>query len=149
VPIDFQHLLRIPETNQSEEPLVPQDEFECLNLDVSLPKERAPKMPVLIWIHGEVNTQAKFPLFTHIVPGGSQVMTFMPAASPCASTTSFVAHSALRGQPTIVVYVNYRLNIFSFGDGSGSHNLALSDQRLAIDWVVKHIASFGGDSVSL
>ena len=80
--------------------------------------------------------------------GGSQVMTFMPASSPCADTVPFVANSIQRDQPTIVVFVNYRLNIFAFGDGRGSKNLALKDQRLAIEWVVEHIANFGGDPVS-
>jgi carboxylesterase type B len=46
------------------------------------------------------------------------------------------------------VTFNYRLNIFGFGDGT-EKNLALKDQRLAIDWVIKHIAGFGGDKVCL
>lgn len=46
----------------------------------------------------------------------------------------------------IFVSINYRLNIFSFGDGK-EKNLALKDQRLGIDWVRKNIASFGGDPV--
>jgi carboxylesterase type B len=46
------------------------------------------------------------------------------------------------------VTFNYRLNIFGFGDGT-EKNLALKDQRLAIDWVIKHIAGFGGDKVGL
>ena len=75
-------------------------------------------------------------------------MTFIPASSPCADNIPFVANSMKQEQPMIVVYVNYRLNIFAFGDGKGSPNLALKDQRLAIDWTVKHIESFGGDPVS-
>lgn len=47
----------------------------------------------------------------------------------------------------IFVTVNYRLNIFSFGDGK-EKNLGLKDQRLAIEWVRRNIASFGGDPVS-
>lgn len=75
-------------------------------------------------------------------------MTFMPASSPCADTVPMVVHSARRNRPMIVVFVNYRLGIFAFGDGSGSKNLALKDQRLAIEWVVQHISDFGGDPVS-
>lgn len=48
----------------------------------------------------------------------------------------------------IFVSINYRLNIFSFGDGA-EKNLALKDQRLGIDWVRKNIASFGGNPVSI
>jgi carboxylesterase type B len=46
----------------------------------------------------------------------------------------------------MTVTFNYRLNIFGFGNGS-EDNLALKDQKLAIEWVVKHIAGFGGDKV--
>ncbi|KAF4307236.1 carboxylesterase [Botryosphaeria dothidea] len=45
----------------------------------------------------------------------------------------------------VVVAMQYRLNIFAFGDGKSAKNLALKDQRLAIEWVRKHIAGFGGD----
>jgi hypothetical protein len=50
----------------------------------------------------------------------------------------------------VFVSVNYRLNIFAFGDGrdGGEMNLALQDQRLAIEWVIGNIAGFGGDPVS-
>jgi len=58
-----------------------------------------------------------------------------------------VAESAKIGKPAIVVTFNYRLNIFAFGNGAGERNLALQDQRAAIDWVSKHIKDFGGDPV--
>lgn len=51
-------------------------------------------------------------------------------------------------KPTIVVTINYRLNAFAFGDCKGEINLALKDQRMAIDFVSSHIAGFGGDPVS-
>lgn len=49
----------------------------------------------------------------------------------------------------IVVAMNYRLNLFAFGDGKGTAevNLALKDQALAIDWVRSYIGGFGGDAV--
>jgi carboxylesterase type B len=58
-----------------------------------------------------------------------------------------VADSIKIGKPIIFVSINYRLNIFSFGDGK-EKNLALKDQRLGLEWVRKNIASFGGDPVS-
>lgn len=42
--------------------------------------------------------------------------------------------------------LNYRLNIFGFGDG-GETNMALKDQKLGVEWVREHIAGFGGDKV--
>lgn len=50
--------------------------------------------------------------------------------------------------PIVVVNLQYRLNIFATGDGTGPVNLALRDQRLALDWIQDHIAGFGGDPVS-
>jgi carboxylesterase type B len=61
--------------------------------------------------------------------------------------TKIVSDSIKAGKPIIFVSINYRLNIFSFGDGK-EKNLALKDQQLGIDWVRKNIASFGGDPVS-
>ena len=61
--------------------------------------------------------------------------------------TKIVADSITNNQPIVFVSINYRLNIFSFGDGK-EKNLALKDQRLGIDWVRRNIASFGGDPVS-
>jgi carboxylesterase type B len=53
------------------------------------------------------------------------------------------------GQPIIVVTLNYRLNIFAFGDCKGGEmNLALSDQRAALDFIRLHIRGFGGDPVA-
>jgi carboxylesterase type B len=44
------------------------------------------------------------------------------------------------------VSLNYRLNIFGFPAGPGLNpNVALLDQRLAIEWVRDNIAAFGGD----
>ncbi|OBT53622.1 hypothetical protein VE04_05340 [Pseudogymnoascus sp. 24MN13] len=128
--VDAGHLLRIPEILDKGQEEVKQDEFECLNLNVSVPARTTSTkdlLPVLMWIHG-----------------GSQIMSFPPAAHRCSDTTTLVQRSIEMGKPMIIVTFNYRLNIFGFGDG-GEKNLALKDQQLAIEWVVKHIAGFGGD----
>ncbi|KAF7590640.1 hypothetical protein BBP40_002588 [Aspergillus hancockii] len=127
VDVDVCHLLRIPEDFEVPEEL--EDEFECLTLEITCPplSPDAGPLPVLIWIHG-----------------GSQVVTFCSAASKVCDPVRIVADSIEAGQPFIFVSINYRLNIFSFGDGK-EKNLALKDQRLGIDWVRKNIAGFGGD----
>lgn len=53
VDIDVRHLLRIPEDYHIDEE--PEDEFECLNLDVTVPAETAAgqNLPVFIWIYGK------------------------------------------------------------------------------------------------
>ncbi|KAJ5159473.1 Carboxylesterase type B [Penicillium canariense] len=128
VDIDVRHLLRIPE----DFTIAPEaeDEFECLNLEITCPPASSGclPLPVLVWIHG-----------------GSQVVTFCSAASKICNPTKIVADSIRAGKPIVFVSINYRLNIFGFGDGK-EKNLGLKDQRLGIDWVRKNIASFGGDS---
>ncbi|KAH6724201.1 Alpha/Beta hydrolase protein [Leptodontidium sp. MPI-SDFR-AT-0119] len=51
----------------------------------------------------------------------------------------------------IVVTINYRVNIFGFPNAAalGVPNIALLDQRLALEWVYANIASFGGDPDSI
>lgn len=61
--------------------------------------------------------------------------------------TKLVSDSIAAGKPIIFVSINYRLNIFSFGDGK-EKNLALKDQQVGIEWVRKNISAFGGDPVS-
>ncbi|KAL1972988.1 hypothetical protein VTN31DRAFT_6530 [Thermomyces dupontii] len=64
VNVDVRHLLRIPEEYQLAEE--EEDEFECLNLDVTVPANVSDEtpLPVLVWIYG-----------------GSQAVTFCSAAS--------------------------------------------------------------------
>lgn len=50
----------------------------------------------------------------------------------------------------IGVSITYRLNIFGFLGGpqvaaDGSLNAGLLDQRAGLEWVQRHIATFGGD----
>ncbi|KAJ5690788.1 Carboxylesterase type B [Penicillium macrosclerotiorum] len=127
VDVDVRHLLRVPEDFKVAPEL--EDEFECLNLEICCPpvSEGTEPLPVLVWIHG-----------------GSQVITFCSAASKICDPYKIVADSIKADKPIIFVSINYRLNIFAFGDGK-EKNLALKDQRLGIDWVRKNIAEFGGD----
>jgi carboxylesterase type B len=53
VPVDVGHLLRIP--SYVKLPTEPEDEFNCLNLDIVAPKDLASpqhRLPVIVWIHG-------------------------------------------------------------------------------------------------
>ncbi|KAF8676847.1 Extracellular triacylglycerol lipase precursor [Rhizoctonia solani] len=58
--------------------------------------------------------------------------------------------AASLGNPVVYVSFNYRLGVFGFPPGiasasAGAQNLGLYDQRLALEWVNKNIAYFGGD----
>ncbi|KAJ5420383.1 hypothetical protein N7465_002902 [Penicillium sp. CMV-2018d] len=133
-------------------PNVRQDEFECLNLFVVRPSKEAlskhgidaetTQLPVLVWIHG----------------GG-----FIDGAGtdPVSDPTRLVLRSLDKGTPFIAVCINYRLGIFGFGgssdviatQGSDIHikglNFGLYDQKLALIWVKRNIAAFGGDDTKI
>lgn len=50
----------------------------------------------------------------------------------------------------VVVTIGYRLGVFgflnAFNSEEGPNNVGLLDQQLALEWIQKHIKSFGGDS---
>ncbi|RMJ05215.1 hypothetical protein CDV36_014106 [Fusarium kuroshium] len=140
----FQSYLPFPDDRE--------DEFECLNLLIVRPSKEAlakggidtetTKLPVLVWIHGGGFTDG-------------------------AATDSVwdLARIVLRGlstkSPFIAVSVNYRLNIFGFGASSDmiaaqggdtplkGVNFGLHDQKLALIWVKRNIAAFGGDNTKI
>ncbi|KAL2205517.1 alpha/beta-hydrolase [Sarocladium strictum] len=130
LPVDVGHLLRVPPSVKFPEE--PEDEFKCVNLDVVVPKlpssSKLSRLPVLVWIHG-----------------GSQAVTYGSQASGLCDVTKIVADSVALQTPIIAVAVQYRLNIFGWGNDKGSANLSLRDQALALQWVQEHIAGFGGD----
>lgn len=66
--------------------------------------------------------------------------------NPISDPFKLIVDSALLGKHIIIVSLNYRLNIFAFGDGEAI-NLGLSDIQLGIEWVKKHIECFGGNPV--
>ncbi|KAI2469042.1 alpha/beta-hydrolase [Annulohypoxylon bovei var. microspora] len=103
----------------------------CLVLDVYVPasifmRGVGAEAPVLVWIHG----------------GG---FTF-GSKSFYGSPSGLIAQSRRNGQDgIIVVSINYRLGLFGWLAGDDvTPNLGLYDQRLALEWVQKYIALFGG-----
>ncbi|KAK1222929.1 hypothetical protein PQX77_014206 [Marasmius sp. AFHP31] len=80
--------------------------------------------PVLFWVHGGANLN-----------GLGSDATF--DGGPLASRTD-----------SVIVTINYRLNIFGFlglNDGVVTGNYALTDKIAALQWVKDNIAAFGGD----
>ena len=100
---------------------------DCLTLNVWVPPE-ASAAAVMVWFHGGGFTTG-------------------------ASSIPWYHGAALARRGVVVVTVNYRLGPLGFlhlealgGEGwAGAANLGLSDQALALDWVQRNIASFGGD----
>ncbi|KAK1448048.1 carboxylesterase, partial [Colletotrichum cuscutae] len=104
---------------------------DCLSLCIWAPKDAAKegftkKFPVIVFIAGGA-----------FLVGGSTI----PYQNPTPWIESSKRH--------IVVSINYRLNVFGFPNAAGlspdERNLGFLDQRLGLEWVHQHIASFGGD----
>ncbi|KAL8290049.1 hypothetical protein RQP46_002988 [Phenoliferia psychrophenolica] len=65
---------------------------------------------------------------------------------------NLIQTSVEAGSPVIFVSINYRVSSFGFlggaemrADPTTTPNAGLMDQRLALEWVQKNIANFGGD----
>lgn len=99
---------------------------DCLTINVSVPADLAPgeRLPVLFWIHGGAYV------------GGSANLYRLDRL-------------AARGR-LVVVAANYRVGVFGFLPIKGlprayNGDAGLEDQRLALRWVQRNIARFGGD----
>ncbi|KAJ4412855.1 hypothetical protein N0V82_008706 [Gnomoniopsis sp. IMI 355080] len=109
--------------------LVEDQSEDCLILDVlvpSSPKNVTGGLPVMIQIHGGGYTLGSAQSY----PGDAMV--------------------AASNGGLIYVSIQYRLGLFGFLAGSdvaenGVQNAGLYDQRLAIEWVSRHIGAFGGN----
>ena len=103
---------------------------DCLNLRVERPAQVSGKLPVMVYIYG----------------GGDTIGQIYDSAY---DPSMLVSSSAAKGMPIIYVAMNYRLGIFGFAATpameASALNAGLQDQRLALLWVQKHIAAFGGD----
>ncbi|KAG0150341.1 hypothetical protein CROQUDRAFT_104434 [Cronartium quercuum f. sp. fusiforme G11] len=104
---------------------------DCLTLDVYRPSglSRRAKLPVMFFIYGGAFVFGG----TYTYPGKELVLKSMQL-----------------GKPIIYVTANYRLSAFGFLGGkevgeAGVGNLGLKDQRLALEWVQRHIHKIGGD----
>ena len=99
----------------------PQSE-DCLRLTLWTPAADARRRPVLVWLHGGA------------WQSGAGALDWYHGAELAA-----------RGD-IVVVAPNYRLGALGWmALPDGTANLGLLDQEAAVDWVVAHIAHFGGD----
>jgi para-nitrobenzyl esterase len=98
-------------------------EEDCLHIDIWVPMGRGDKIPVLVFLHGGA-----------FMTGGGSL--------PCYDGSALAANSGM-----IVINVSYRLGALGFLPikGIGPANLGLHDQIMALAWIRKAAAAFGGD----
>ncbi|KAL4877999.1 Alpha/Beta hydrolase protein [Aspergillus karnatakaensis] len=114
---------------------LPQSDLDCLNLNVAVPADTTStsRLPVFLFIHG----------------GG---LVIGANSWPQFDYGRFVKLSVEKKLPIVAVSVNYRLGAFGFltseelRSAGYKANNGLRDQRVAIEWVRKHIHQFGGDA---
>ncbi|MBB6147407.1 para-nitrobenzyl esterase [Silvibacterium bohemicum] len=100
---------------------------DCLYLNVFAPKQAgSEKLAVLVWIHGGGNFDGE--------------------------SNDYDASKLVTKGDVVVVTLNYRLGLLGWlanpaldHEGHPFGNYGLLDQQLALKWVQKNIASFGGD----
>lgn len=112
----------------------PQGQSEdCLIADVLVPAAAAATArPVVVQIHG----------------GGYTVGNAL--SYPGDAIVNASADPAFGGEGLVYVAIQYRLGFLGFLGGAdvaadGVRNAGLYDQRLALEWVQRHAAAFGGD----
>jgi carboxylesterase type B len=111
----------------------PTSEFECLTLQLNIPLAHlhfSPfsfKLPVLVYIHG-----------------GGFVLGKIDEQH---NTALMVQQSLFEKQPIISASIQYRVGALGYlhTPEPGNANLALHDQRNALEWIQMFIGGFGGD----
>ncbi|OKL57800.1 hypothetical protein UA08_07259 [Talaromyces atroroseus] len=111
-----------------------QSDTECLNVNIAVPEgtSSTSKLPVLLFLHG----------------GG---LILGANSWPQFDWTRVIKLSVEKGVPILAVSPNYRVGAFGFltseelRSAGYKANNGLRDQRVAIEWVHRHIRDFGGD----
>ncbi|NUT44717.1 MAG: carboxylesterase family protein [Thermoactinospora sp.] len=97
---------------------------DCLMLNVTTPRAKGSKRPVMVWVHGD---------------GALGAGHYSDA-------------KLLAAKGVVVVTINYRLGVFSgFGHPGlrDSGTYGLQDQQEALRWVRRNIGAFGGDPANV
>ncbi|KAM3840976.1 thyroglobulin [Vipera latastei] len=98
---------------------------DCLFLNIFVPQNNAGNLPVLVFFHNSISAEDQ-------------------------AKKAILDGSYLAGVGNlIVVTANYRVGVFGFfsaGSNVANGNWGLWDQDMALEWIRKNIARFGGDA---
>ncbi|EOA88727.1 hypothetical protein ACJQWK_06076 [Exserohilum turcicum] len=127
----IQHSLPLPHVPQHSD-------LEGLNLNITVPTNK----------DGSIDANAKLPVYVFIHGGG-----FVVGSSwyPHYDAAAIVKLSVEKKKPMIGITINYRLGATGFMTSAELRkagykaNNGLHDQRVALRWIQKFIAGFGGD----
>lgn len=107
----------------------PRGREDCLYLSVRTPNITSSSLPVLVWIHG-----------------GGLAYGYAEDVGYSADTDFTAAVNS------VTVNINYRLDLLGFTshpalweDGQSYGNFGINDALVALQWVQRNIAQFGGD----
>ncbi|KAJ4179562.1 hypothetical protein NW767_014598 [Fusarium falciforme] len=111
-------------------------ELEPLHLNITVPQGQCGSLPVFVWIHG----------------GG---MSSGSNTWPQYDLARFVKLSSDINLPIIAIGLNYRLGVPGFlssktlRERGYKANNGIRDQSVALQWIQKYIAGFGGDPANV
>ncbi|XP_050525279.1 esterase FE4-like [Daktulosphaira vitifoliae] len=100
---------------------------DCLHLNIYVPQIDDEKKAIMVFIHGG-------------------------AFNFGSASEDFYSPDYLLDENTIVVSINYRLNVLgflNFGIDECPGNMGLKDQLFALKWIKENISAFGGDSENI
>ncbi|KAH9477763.1 Lipase 3 [Psilocybe cubensis] len=121
-----------------------QDEFECLNLNITCPAGLTPdsRLPVMIWVHGGGDRGSGSEWY---YDGGAIVRKSIRYNKPIILVTfnyDIASASVSWASPPTPLFVTTTKQLASMGPEIMA---SLRDQRNANDWVHRYISEFGGD----
>ncbi|TVY39962.1 Lipase [Lachnellula subtilissima] len=116
----------------------------CLASNTKLPSttESEDCLFVNVWSPASATSKSKLPVWVYITGGG-----YVANSNANYNGSTVVANS---GQNIVMVNFAYRVGSYGFlasekVRANGDLNAGLLDQRMALEWVQKHIEQFGGD----
>jgi cholinesterase len=119
---------------------------DCLYPNIWSKSTSKATKPVPVFFYG--GSKCKFTY--SIRPICTAAKTFLTMVDQSTNSPFYDGQYLADSQDTIVVTVNFRINIFGYPGAPGiSQNLGLQDQRLAVEWVRDNTGPFSSDPLKI